>query len=90
VEDGATGATGPVTQFTLTLTKSGGPPDALTGAGTYNAGDTVNIVAPNPDSASNSFLQWSGAWPDIDRVENVNNNSTFVTMTGDTSLIADY
>jgi hypothetical protein len=90
VEDGATGATGPVTQFTLTLTKSGGPPDALTGAGTYNAGTTVNIVAPNPDSASNSFLQWSGAWPDIDRVENVNNNSTFVTMTGDTSLIADY
>jgi hypothetical protein len=87
---GATGATGPITQFTLTLIKSGGYPDPLTGGGTYNSGDTVNIIAPNPDSASNAFLQWSGSWPDIDRVLTTTNPSTYVTMTGNTTLYADY
>ena len=87
---GATGATGPITQFTLTLIKSGGYPDPLTGGGTYNSGDTVNIIAPNPDSASNAFLQWSGSWPDIDRVLTTTNPNTYVTMTGNTTLYADY
>lgn len=76
--------------FTLTLTSDYvGVPYTPSGGGTYAAGTIVNISATTPNNGYN-FLQWSGAWPDIGYVENASSNSTYVVMTTDINLNADY
>lgn len=76
--------------YTLSLSNStGNPLYDPSGAGSYAAGSVVNIVAVDP-AGSDPFLQWSGGWPDIDQVENVNAANTNVVMTTDITLIADY
>jgi len=89
VSGAANSQSGGVT-YTLTLSNStGNPLYNPSGAGTYSAGAVVAIVAVNP-AGSDPFINWSGGWPDIDRVENTSNASTNVVMTGNTSLIANY
>jgi fibronectin type 3 domain-containing protein len=76
--------------FTLSLSNStGNPLYNPSGAGTYAAGSVVNIVAVDP-AGSDPFINWTGGWPDVDFVENVNAANTNVVMNSDVTLIANY
>jgi hypothetical protein len=85
---GTSGTNGSGSTFSLSLT----PTYYLAnvgGAGNYSAGTVVNITA-DANAGGYNFLQWSGGWPDIGYVENANSNNTYVVMSTDISLSADY
>lgn len=76
--------------YTLTLTATyTGVPYTPSGGGTYAAGSVVAISTVDPSNGQ-PFLQWSGAWPDINYVENASLASTNVVMSANITLNADY
>lgn len=88
-DKGDPGDPGAASTFTLTLNQSGAPFNTCTGGGTYPAGTLVAIHADS-DVSGRLFDYWSAAWPDSDLVQTASANDTFVLMSKDITLTANY
>lgn len=75
--------------FALTLFGNPNPLYPPSGAGSYPPGTVVSISTPDP-AGGDTFINWSGPWPDIDYVQTPSSASTFVVMSKDITLYANY
>jgi len=76
-------ATSPPEEYTLSISTSGS--GSVSGAGTYEEGEVVNISANPADGWE--FVNWTG---DTGTIANVNSASTTITMNGDYSITANF